>query len=158
MNSRLEKKLYRAAASTFEGLGFMFPLAQDEAGEFPQQPDAAVRVEFGGPFSGCLIVRSYGGLAGALAANMLGEFNAPSPQQQHDALGEAANVICGNLLPSIAGRAEVFDLGTPQAVQDPGAPEPRPGQNIAAGVRLMLDQGAVELLLYADERIPVLEE
>jgi len=133
----------------------MFPIADDEAEPPPPTPDAAVYVEFEGPFSGRLVIKAYGGLLSVLAANMLGESDAPSQEQQHDALGEVANVICGNLLPSIAGSAEVFDLGTPLPADetDPGA-----GLPSAAEVRIALDQGAIEMIFYAADEVPCLEE
>ena len=55
--------------------------------------------------------------AAALAANMLGVSDAEADARtRRDALGEVANVVCGNVLPLVGGRHAVFHLGAPHAV------------------------------------------
>jgi CheY-specific phosphatase CheX len=83
-----------------------------------------------------------------LAANMLGQANAPPEEQQHDALGEVANVVCGNLLPRIAGAKEVFQLGPPQLVEWNDAPGDDAG-SLAAEVQVGVEAGRIDLLLFA---------
>jgi hypothetical protein len=113
MSKSLETRLYTATALTFEELGFILPSSElldvQKAAAF----EAAVGVTFSGPFQGRLILAVYGGILPTMLANMLGEEEAVSLGAQHDALGELANVICGNILPGIAGDRATFDLGSP---------------------------------------------
>lgn len=52
-----------------------------------------------------------------VAANMLGlPDDHLSSDDQEDALKELANVVCGNFLPAIAGRAAIWDVGAPTIV------------------------------------------
>lgn len=71
----------------------------------------------------------------------------PSERQLEDALGEVANVICGNLLPAIAGSTEIFRLDPPR----PGVPVRHAcsvGELVSTLV-LGLDGGRAEVSLYA---------
>jgi hypothetical protein len=184
LHERLEAALYAAAMLTFEQLGFMFAISEQEvrawdgdapardtadAPDVPEPPDATDSVEavagvpFWGPVSGRLEVVAAGGLLPALAANMLGEDAPPSRETQRDALGEVANVICGNALPAIAGAAAVFRLGPPQVID--GAPRADAGRGgaskgagwgaeaeaLEAAVHLTLDAGRASVRLFLAE-------
>jgi len=155
MKNQLRTKIYNAAVLTFEEMGFMFPVTENEAEPPAGAPEATVCVQFNGPFSGGLVIKAYGGLLAALAANMLGESDTPSEQQQLDALGEVANVICGNLLPSVAGTTEVFDLGTPSRAAEI---EFAGGWASSTDVHIALDQGSADVLFYIDGEVPALKE
>lgn len=146
MSSKLEMELYRAAAMTFEELCFMFPARGNESRDDGVRVEAAVSVEFRGSLSGKLMAKACGGLLPAIAANMLGEEEAPL-EQQLDALGEVANIICGNALHGIAGPKEVFSISPPRSVPfDELSNDPR--DSPVAEVRLMLDRGRADLLLF----------
>jgi hypothetical protein len=110
-------------------------------------PAAAALVRFNGPISGTLVVVLFGeGLLPSLTANMLGETETPSEEQQKDALREVTNVICGNMLPYLAGVDAVFNLDTPEVLANPGnAPEIGTPD---AQVRIGLDSGRADLQLY----------
>ncbi len=119
---------------TFESLAFMMPAMEEEAacgaGEnmaaqatgwkacaTKNSPFATVTVAFEGPLKGELALRVSQKLLAPLATNMLGlemDDAPPSASQQIDALKELLNVICGNLLPEIAGKQAVCNLQTPQ--------------------------------------------
>lgn len=81
-----------------------------------------------------------------IAANMLGEEEPVAEELMADALGEIANVICGNALPAIAGKKEVFRLQPPAPLAG-GAEITAP----AAKAALALDEGFAEVFLYLDE-------
>jgi hypothetical protein len=49
-----------------------------------------------------------------LSCNMLGLDKLPDETIAQDALGEIANVICGNVLPAVFGLKEAFRLEPPQ--------------------------------------------
>lgn len=103
------------AARTLEGLAMMFLVPPEEA---PARGTAVLcaGVAFSGPLQGRLALEACPGLVRSLAGNMLGleDHQNPSQQQQGDALKELANVVCGNLLPELAGDREVFHLDAPE--------------------------------------------
>lgn len=149
MNSKLEAELCKAAVLTFEDLGFMFPTRELDEDQKNAQFEATVSVEFEGPLKGKLEIAVYGGMLPTIAANMLGEEEIPSQSQQRDALGEIVNVVCGNMLPGIAGPAEVFHVGVPQ-VNGNAASLAGNKEAPVAEVQLGLDRGRADLRLFLD--------
>jgi chemotaxis protein CheY-P-specific phosphatase CheC len=150
MSKRLETELYKAATLTFEEMGFLLPTSEIDEQQLNAQVEAMVSVEFKGPFSGTLLVRVCGGLLPILAANMLGEEDAPPKSLQYDALGEIANVICGNMLPSIAGSKDFFHVGAPKMTE---SIDLLPIAQVQVGLGL----GRADLLLFISSD-PVLTE
>jgi CheY-specific phosphatase CheX len=108
-------------------------------------------VSFHGAARGRVVVAVADTLLPAIAANMLGADAAPEPQLQQDALGEVANVLCGTLLPAIAGPAAVFRLDAPRALDPADAAHPGPGETLAGAARLTLDEGDAVALLFAHQ-------
>ena len=151
MNKKLETELYKAATLAFEELGFLLPTPEIDEQQLNARVEAAVSIDFEGPFSGNLLVRICGGLLPILAANMLGEDEAPSKSLQYDALGEIANVICGNMLPGIAGSKDIFHVSPPRLVESPDLPP-------VAEVQVGLGIGRADLLLYVSEYPGLTEE
>jgi hypothetical protein len=150
MSKKLETELYKAATLTFEELGFLLPTPEIDEQQLNAQVEAAVSVDFDGPFSGKLLVRVCGGLLPMIAANMLGEDDVPSKSLQYDALGEIANVICGNMLPGIAGSKDVFHVSSPRMAESIDSPP-------VAEVQVGLGLGRADLLLFVS-RYPALME
>jgi CheY-specific phosphatase CheX len=150
MMSNLEMELYRSAATTFEDLAFTFAMPELEFEFKNANFEGASSVTFSGPCSGRLIVGLYGQLMASLAANMLGEEEIPTKQQQHDALGEITNIICGNILPEMAGRREVFHIGPPTVV-DESAVVAKAQEKIAAEATISLTSGRADVVLYVSE-------
>jgi CheY-specific phosphatase CheX len=148
MNEKIAKALYRAAALTFEELGFMFPSSELDPLQKYSAVEAVGCVDFEGPYDGRLVVRMCGGVLPVLAANMMGELTPPGPRLQDDALGEIANIICGNLLPSLAGAKEVFQLKTPRVMSLNEQLPPSPGRLPAAEVQVGLEEGRADLILF----------
>lgn len=138
--------LRRATASTFEDLAFLFlePECSEEQAAAPL--DAAVSVDFHGPVRGRLTVRVSSRLMPTIAANMLGEEQARQVPLQRDALGEVANVVCGNALPLIAGAGAVFRLDAPRWIAD--EPRARDGDAPAARIAGGVDDGRAEVELF----------
>jgi CheY-specific phosphatase CheX len=147
--NQLQTSLFRAGLRVFEDLGFMLPTSELDSEQAAAGFHSAVSVNFSGPMRGALLVAINGDILPVLASNMLGENDAPSVLQQEDALKEVANVICGNLLPMIAGPAAVFDLGEPQL----RASEDAPDRNLplAAKQAIGLENGRADLLLFLSE-------
>jgi CheY-specific phosphatase CheX len=144
--NQLQTSLFRAGLRVFEDLGFMLPTLELDSEQAAAGFHSAVSVNFRGPMKGTLLVSINGDILPTLASNMLGEDEFPSALQQEDALKELANVICGNLLPMIAGPAAVFDLSEPQLRASGDVPD----QNlpIAAKNSIGLEKGRADLLLF----------
>ncbi|MDD2237994.1 MAG: chemotaxis protein CheX, partial [Kiritimatiellae bacterium] len=71
-------------------------------------------IEFSGPFSGRLSLVASPSFCSLLAANVLGMEPAElTVEHAEDALRELVNVICGELLVALAGKAVIFDLSAP---------------------------------------------
>ena len=149
MSNMLEKELCKAAALTFEELGFICPTLKLDQQQCAAPLEAVVSVRFEGPFCGRLELKLYGNLLLTLVANMLGEDETQPECQQHDALREIANVVCGNLLPAVAGSRGVFNLGTPQVLG--AAASSGKKESPEAEVQLGLEDGRADLLFFADD-------
>jgi CheY-specific phosphatase CheX len=105
--------LHRATATTFESLAFLFAEEDCTEEQLAAPLDAQVSVDFHGPMRGRLVLRISSLLMPAIASNMVGDEESHVAALQRDALGEVCNVICGNLLPAIAGADAVFLLDAP---------------------------------------------
>ncbi|MDH5589760.1 MAG: chemotaxis protein CheX [Gemmatimonadota bacterium] len=114
MTSELQSELLRATTSTFEDLAFAFPEAEIEDHQLEAPLAWGARVAFSGPVNGTLDIQVTDGVAAELAANMLGMHDASDDGMKRDALGEIANVICGNVVPSLGKASDVFDLRSPE--------------------------------------------
>ena len=146
----MQSPLATASTATFEALGLLLPDAEPSAEQVAAPLARGVRVRFDGPFGGALTVRVSDDVALALAANMLGVDAVDGDDRLvRDALGEVANVICGNLLPELAGRAAVFHLRAPEPLATAEATAPdavRPSLAVTLGV----DAGRAEVVLHVD--------
>ena len=147
MTSKMEQALLQSAGLTFEGLGFVFPTEALDDDQLAAPLQATVSVDFCGPFSGTLVLQLYGDLLPTIAMNMLGSDEPPSASLQRDALGEMGNVICGNVLPAIAGDRVVFNLRAPRVVISAEAQRP-PAPIPAAVTHLGIEQGRADVLLF----------
>jgi chemotaxis protein CheX len=148
----LNDTLYRVTAGVLEQLALMFLVPEDEA--VPSfGPRAIALVRFEGEFSGSLIVSVGQEVLEELTGNMLGlvDPSEATSEQQFDSLKELANVLCGNLLPEVAGPHAVFHIGAPEQI-DLGTPttdEP------VATTCVYTDTGDVELLYCVNDRASV---
>lgn len=144
MGDELEQVMATTAENAFEQLGFLWPDLDAE-----DDPDTdgldfdGMLVRFYGHREGALLVRVEASLMQLLAENMLALDEAPPRGLQLDALGEVANVICGNLLPLVAGPAAEFRLDGPILESQAGRLGP-----VRASTRLKLDGGVAEITLF----------
>jgi CheY-specific phosphatase CheX len=117
MSESLEAVLVGATQAALERTAFLFadlgapPAAEDGVAEVTLPPFAAT-VAFSGAHEGAFSIEFPARLLPVLATNVLGEEDAPGEEMQRDALGELANIICGNVLPALdpAGK---YSLGPP---------------------------------------------
>ncbi len=154
MNSRYDEQLYCVAEDTFAALAFMMPTDEETPEETPPHDDLVASVAFAGPFRGILFLSVSTDLLGELAANMLGLEGPEEPpiDKRLDAFAEALNVICGNLLPVIAGTEVVFDVHAPEIQADSRIPAEVEQHEPAGAARLTLDAGMAELALFIDDQ------
>lgn len=150
-----EQTLHRVAEECFGELAFML-IVPEEFGERPAESawTHAAMVDFTGPFGGQLFVAISDEMLAPLASNMLGldpGEQAPEGVDPVDALKELLNVICGNLLPALAGDEVVFHIGAPMLLESPTLPESAPGRQFAGQTDLLLDEGQACLKLFVDE-------
>jgi CheY-specific phosphatase CheX len=108
--------LTQTTASTFEDLAFLCPTGEPDDAQRAQPLSVAVVVSFSGAVLGELVLELTPALLPEIAASMLGDGGDISLQVQNDALGEIANVICGNIVPSVAGVRAVIALSAPRIV------------------------------------------
>ncbi len=151
MNSDIDGALRQVAEEAFETTAFMFVLEEEQGGPPPQAEAAVAAVRFDGPLCGTLVVAAAAGMLPELAGNMLGlaEDDAPpSSEQQHDAFKELANVICGNLLPCIAGKEAVFDVEAPRLVEKDERDAVTTSREPAAQLHMDLDCGWANLAVH----------
>lgn len=141
------QSLSRATTATFEELALLFPESDLSAEQAAAPLDVAATVEFRGHARGRLVLRASSVILPEIAANMLGHEASQQASLQRDALGEIGNVICGNVLPDIAGAAAVFYLSAPILHEgheilwrDDDAP--------VARLQFGVEHGRVEALLY----------
>jgi len=151
MNSlQLQRSLYSATASTFEELALLCP-SGDMGVEQRQLPlVGAASVTFDGPLRGELVLSVTDQVLAAAASNMLALDETPAAALRRDAVCELANVICGSLLPHVAGRRAMFRLGAPRWRAADGSPA---GSMAAFGapvseVLMGLEDGRVEVSLF----------
>jgi len=154
MSKELEQILTLTAEAVFEALAFLIPMPEEE--EAPFSPTVAAQVAFSGPFDGALTMAAESSMLPALAANMLGteEGIVPSQDQQEDAFKELLNVLCGNLLPVLAGRQSVFKVHAPQLLSGGVLPETAEGRGPVWTTSMCVDAGRVRLALFAHGELP----
>lgn len=147
MSSTTEQYLSQTTAETFENLALIFADETLSSQQANAPLDVTVSVEFRGPQTGRLVLQASACVLPTIAANMLGGNESRSAALQRDALGELANVICGNILPRVAGPGAVFRLAAPR-VHDIDLPSSRDGDAPDARAALGVDDGRVVAALY----------
>jgi CheY-specific phosphatase CheX len=150
MSKQFDSALFHAARDTFENLAFMLSLEEGDSAMMLPPARRTVTVNFSGPYSGQLVVSLSPTLMPEIATSMLGLENAePSPTQQEDAFKELANVICGNLLPALAGTQVVFAVSAPILMAENETPAAS-ARTPAAATHLTLENGVADLTLFVN--------
>jgi len=115
MDAAISRILSDVVVDTLEKLAFLFAAPLEGPASEGTRELATVRVRFSGPVCGGMQLSLSRPVLAELAGNMLGadDGSALSADEQHDALRELINVICGNLLPIIGGGTAEFNIQTP---------------------------------------------
>ena len=155
MRDQIEAVMFRVAEETLEKLAFVFSMPEEEREDLSLDATVEASVSFAGPFSGTLVMRVSSDGLSELAANMLGvEEDETTQEDRLDALKETINVICGNLLPAIAGERAVFNIQAPRIALENETQYGGPDQAPVATVRLGIDDGQCDLHLFLEGGIP----
>lgn len=120
MQNIMDQCLSQKLAAIFEELALVCADMQLSVRQSEAPVDVAMNVSFTGPLTGSLILRATSDILPAIADNMLGTNDSTSHTVLTDALGELANVLCGNLLPLVGGAEAVFVLSAPMVHQHNG--------------------------------------
>ncbi|OQY57703.1 MAG: hypothetical protein B6245_15690 [Desulfobacteraceae bacterium 4572_88] len=152
MKEKIKETLYHVAEDVLEKLAFIFSFPEDERESIDYEAAVAVRVSFDGPFSGTLILALSTEALPELAGNMLGldDVEETTVADQHDALKELINVICGNLLPAISGKQSIFNVDTPEILGKDDSIADHDRHDPIAIAKLDLDEVQCDLLLFVD--------
>lgn len=149
MSAALDSSLREAAVATFEQVVFLLPDTPPDEQQQARQVQAVATISFTGPAEGVLQVWACEGLLPHLTANMLGE-EPVSEALQLDALGEIANIICGQIFPHLEPLSS-FQQTPPEvavcsarAIARAPASLPAP----AASIQLGLDRSRADVLLF----------
>ena len=161
MKSQLRKTLYRVVEDVMEKLAFILSFPEDIDEESVDKSDfdssATAVVSFSGTFTGKLLLAISEDMLPELAGNMLGfdDGEETTTEQRHDALCELINVICGNLLPAIAGKELLFTVNPPSIIDKDQFIQQIEKEKAASFVRLPLEEGQCDLFLFIDGELPV---
>ncbi len=144
----VDARLAEVTADTMEKLAFLFASPMESPPSLEERALSTVQVGFAGTRTGGLELSLSQPALAELAANMLGvmEGEPLGAEQQLDALKELANVICGNILPVLAGDTAEFTIDAPVPV-----PAERPPWGArAACCHLALDNGVCRVRMRVD--------
>ena len=149
MKKQIENVLTVSTIKTFEDICFIYQVPELKDDQKNLTLEAAAEVKYKGKFTGKLVIETRGGLFSAIAANMLSN-DVPSIQQKKDALGEIANIICGNVVPSLGRSDPEYKIESPRFLnKDDLLKEEKQGKPLA-GITLNFNQGRVDVKLFVD--------
>jgi CheY-specific phosphatase CheX len=149
MNRDLNPALRKAAMVVFEELAFLLPTR--ELDDYLPPFHLGAVVDFQGPIPGRLSIDIYGNTIPILTANMLAQGDPPSDLEQRDALKELTNVICGNLLPHLAGEEAIYTICAPSICEAPYSSDTMQ-EEPSAQLRIGVDEGQAFLQLFLAQK------
>ena len=156
MKTRVEKALKAVAHKTFEENCFMYPVPELKDIQEKLPLEATVEVKYRGDFTGRLVIETRGGLYRSIAVNMLSNED-PTGEQKMDALGEIANIICGNVIPALGGSSHRYKIEAPRSIPLTEVQSNLLGEPLV-WVVFNLNQGRADLKFYVDGYYPVAEK
>jgi hypothetical protein len=153
MTDRLNEILYRVAEEILESLAFMFPVLDEERKKISDVFVWGASISFVGPFSGRMVILASEKILPDLVKNMLGldVGEEVSLVQQHDALMELLSIVCGNVLPAVAGKKVMFNLDVPKILSPEEYDALMKKQNPVSQVTLELENGQADFILFIEE-------
>jgi len=156
MRTKVEKELLRSATAAFENACFMYPVPELKEVQRTFTVEAAAEIKYRGSFTGRLVIETSGGLYSAIAVNMLGTGDITG-EQKRDALGEMANIICGNVIPALVGGGSEYSIESPRMLDTSELRNNKLGEPLVQVV-LNLDKGRADLKFYVNGYYPSKEK
>ncbi len=124
MQQQATEILTQVLSEVLANLAFMF--TEDESPDpVPDDQWLEVTIHYHGPRSAALCLRCSRGFSILMAANLLGvdqESEDPEPKAD-DAVKEFMNVVCGQLITTMHGSDDVFDVSIPDIIELPEEPD-----------------------------------
>jgi CheY-specific phosphatase CheX len=149
MKSKIEKVLEEASVNTFEDTCFMYQVPELNDVQKNLTLEAAAEVKYRGDYTGSLLIETRGGLFSAIAANIL-SIDSPSCLQKKDALGEVANIICGNVVTSLGRSKQGYKIESPRSLKkDELLKEKRQGKALAE-ITMNFNEGRADIKFFVD--------
>ena len=148
MKTKIEKALLEASINTFEDVCFMYTAPELKDTQKNLTLEAASEVKFRGDFTGRLVIETRGGLFSAIAANILSS-EIPSSQKKKDALGEIANIICGNILPYLSHSRQGYKIESPTSLKKDEIKKEMKEKPMAE-ITLNFNEGRADIKFYVD--------
>ena len=144
------------ALKTFEITCYMFPLEEWELEDYEQdaRQKASIKavVEFEGASEGAMVIAPSQNLLENIAANMLGT-DETDQSQREGALGEIANIICGNAAPLFSDSEEICYI-VPPRIFEIGENTDRLYEGMSKqSLELKFDEGEAEILIYLKQMV-----
>jgi chemotaxis protein CheY-P-specific phosphatase CheC len=150
MKAQIKKVLIESTIRTFEDLCFMYqePELKDAQENLPLEAAAEVKYR-SDDFTGKLLIETRGGLFSAIATNILSNDD-PITQQKKDALGEIANIICGNIVPSLGGGRWEYKIEPPRSLNKEDLLKEEWQEEPVAEITLNFNDGRADIKLFMD--------
>ena len=149
MKKQIENVLRESTIKTFEDICFIYQVPELKDDQKNLVLEAAAEVKFRGIFTGKLMIETRGGLFLAIASNMLSN-EVPSIQQKKDALGEVANIICGNVVPSLGRSEPEYKIESPICLNTDDLLKEDKQEKPLAEVTLNFNQGRADIKLFVN--------
>ena len=151
MTTQIEKVLIESTVRTIEDLCFMYQEPELKNAQENLPLEAAAKVEYrSDDFTGKLLIETRGGLFSAIATNILSNDD-PSAQQKKDALGEIANIICGNVVPSLGGGGREYKIEPPRSLNKDDLLKEEWKEEPVAEITLNFNDGRADIKLFVDD-------
>jgi CheY-specific phosphatase CheX len=150
MKKQIEKILIESTVKTLEDLCFIYQEPELKDAQKNLALEAAAEVKYrNDDFTGKLLIETRGGLCSAIATNMLSN-DVPSAQQKKDALGEIANIICGNVVPSLGRGGREYKIESPRPLNKDDLLKEEKQGNPLVEIALNFNQGRADIKLFVD--------
>jgi CheY-specific phosphatase CheX len=157
MKTKIKAILESSAIATFEDVCFMYQVPEFKNAQKKLKPQAAAEVKYTGDCSGRLVIETYGDLFTAIAGNILSD-NSPGLSKKKDALGEIANIICGNVVASLGRSKKGYRIGAPTSLAKDQLPKGKKTVKPFAEVCLNFNEGRADIKFFVDDKISVKEK
>jgi hypothetical protein len=150
MKKKIENALEEATVGTFEDICFMCPAPELKDAQQNLKVEAAAEVKYRGNFTGKLLIETRGEIFAAIAANIL-SVDCPTAKQKKDALGEIANIICGNIVPYLGTGGHGYKIESPRFLSKDELLKQKSQVKPLAELIFNFSQGRVDIKFFVDD-------